>query len=75
MTTATPATPTPATPVNTARQAVLKDIHTKWSKFSEQEVAAFKTKDELVTQVMAKYSQERTPALHDVDTLLNGRSI
>ena len=58
-----------------SKQIVLKEIGAKWSKFSELELSALKGKDDLVTQVMAKYGQEKAPALRDVDALLNGRAI
>jgi hypothetical protein len=58
-----------------ARQIVLKEVGAKWSKFSEQELSAIKNKDDLVTQVVAKYSVERSHAQRDVDALLKGRPI
>ena len=57
------------------KQIVLKEIGAKWGKFSEQDLAALKGKDDLVTQVVAKYGQEKAQAQRDVDTLLAGRSI
>ena len=57
------------------KQAVIKDIHAKWDKFSDQDLAALKGKDDLVTQVMAKYSQEKSLVQREVDTLLQGRAI
>jgi hypothetical protein len=79
MTNPTPATATPATPVtpvmaDAGRTVISKDIHAKWGKFSEADVAALKTKDELVTQVAAKYGMDKAIALRDVDALLKGRS-
>jgi hypothetical protein len=58
-----------------ARQIVLKEIGAKWSKFSEQDLSALKGKDDLVTQVVAKYSLEKGQAQRDVDALLKGRQI
>jgi nucleotidyltransferase/DNA polymerase involved in DNA repair len=63
-----------ATPTE-ARQIVLKEVGAKWSKFSEQDLSALKNKDDLVTQVVAKYSLEQGQAQRDVDALLKGRSI
>jgi len=60
---------------NEARQIVLKDVHAKWSKFYEQEISALKGKDDLVTQVVAKYGLEKGQAQRDVDAVLKGRSI
>jgi len=42
-------------PQNTDQKAaVLKEIRSKWSKFSEQDVAAMKGKADLVSQVVTK---------------------
>lgn len=79
MTTATPAhasaTPAaaPAT-AETGRLALSKEIHAKWSKFSETDVAAFKSSDELVTQVVSKYGLDKAIAQRDVDALVKGRT-
>ena len=63
-----------ATPTE-ARQIVLKEVGAKWGKFSEQDLSAIKDKDDLVTQVVAKYSLEKGQAQRDVDALLKGRPI
>jgi hypothetical protein len=65
---------TPATTAET-KQIVLKDIGAKWDKFSEQDLSAIKGRDDLVTQVVAKYGLEKAQAQRDVDTVLNGRPI
>jgi division protein CdvB (Snf7/Vps24/ESCRT-III family) len=57
------------------KQILLKEIATKWSKFSEQELGALKSKDELVSQVVAKYSIDKTQAQRDVDAVVKGRQI
>jgi hypothetical protein len=57
------------------RQVVLKDIRAKWNKFSEQDVSALKSKDELVAEVVARYGMEKTQAQRDVDSVLKGRLI
>ena len=57
------------------KQIVLKDIRAKWGKFSEQDLSALKGKDDLVSQVAAKYSLEKAQAQRDVDALLKGRQI
>jgi hypothetical protein len=64
----------PATPAET-RQIVLKDVGAKWGKFSEQDLSALKTKDDLVSQVVAKYSIEKAQAQREVDAVLKGRAI
>jgi division protein CdvB (Snf7/Vps24/ESCRT-III family) len=58
-----------------AKQIILKEIGTKWSKFSEQELSALKDRDDLVTQVVAKYGLEKSQAQRDVDSLMKGRQI
>ena len=57
------------------RQIVLKEIGVKWNKFSAQDLSALKGKDDLVTQVAAKYGLEKVQAQRDVDALLKGRQI
>jgi hypothetical protein len=58
-----------------SKQILLKDIGAKWSKFSQQELGALKSKDELVTQVVAKYSIDKAQAQRDVDAVMKGRQI
>jgi hypothetical protein len=60
---------------NEIKQSVLKEIRAKWSKFSEEEVAALKGSNDLVTQVVAKYGLEKAQAQRDVDALMKGRHI
>jgi hypothetical protein len=63
-------------PENTdQKQAVIKDICAKWSKFSEQDASALKGKSDLVTQVASKYSMPQTQAQTEVDALLKGRQV
>jgi len=50
---------------------VLKEIGAKWSKFSEHDLSSLKNKEDLVTQVVAKYAV----AQRDVDALMEGRHI
>ena len=57
------------------KQILLKDIGAEWNKFSEQELGALKSKDELVTQVVAKYSIDKAQAQRDVDAVMKGRQI
>ncbi len=64
----------PATAAET-KQIVLKEIRAKWDKFSEQDLSALKSNNDLVTQVVAKYSLEKSQAQRDVDTLMKGRQI
>jgi len=62
-------------PAAETRQIVLKEVGAKWGKFSQQDLSALKGKDDLVTQVVAKYSIEKAQAQRDVDALLKGRQI
>jgi hypothetical protein len=57
------------------KQILLKDIGAKWNKFSEQELGALKNRDDLVTQVVAKYSLDKAQAQRDVDAVMKGRQL
>ncbi len=57
------------------KQILLKDIGAKWNKFSELELGALKNRDDLVTQVVAKYSIDKSQAQRDVDAVMKGRQI
>ena len=57
------------------KQILLKDIGAKWGKFSEQELGALKNRDDLVDQVVAKYSLDKAQAQKDVDAVMKGRQI
>ncbi len=54
------------------KQTVLAKIRATWGKFSEQDLSALKGKDDLVTQIVAKYGRERHQAQLDVDAVLGG---
>jgi hypothetical protein len=58
-----------------AKQVLLKDIGAKWIKSSEQELGALKSRDNLVDQVVAKYSLDKAQAQKDVDAVIKGRQI
>jgi hypothetical protein len=58
-----------------SKKLILKDIRAKWGKFSEDELGLLKSNDDLVTQIVAKYSLDKAQALRDVDTVLKGRQI
>jgi coenzyme PQQ synthesis protein D (PqqD) len=51
------------------------EIQQKWGKFSAQEIAALKDKDDLVTQVQAKYAIDKSQAQRDVDAFAKGRQL
>jgi hypothetical protein len=53
----------------------MKEICSKWSKFSEQDVAAMKGKTDLVSQVVTKYGLPQIQAQSEVDALLKGRQV
>ena len=58
-----------------AKQALLKDIRVKWSKFTEQELGDLKSNDDLVSHVVAKYGVEKAEAQRNVDEVCAGRNI
>jgi hypothetical protein len=51
------------------------EIQQKWGKFNAQEITALKDKDDLVAQVQAKYSLDKTQAQRDVDAFAKGRQL
>lgn len=51
------------------------EITQKWGKFNDAEVAAIKSKDDLVAQVQAKYHLDKAQAQRDVDAFANGRQL
>jgi hypothetical protein len=65
---------TPTGPATEAKKVLLKDIASKWSKFSEAEIAALTSRDQLLSGVQAKYSLDATQATREVDGLLAGRA-
>jgi uncharacterized protein YjbJ (UPF0337 family) len=56
------------------RKIIVNEIQAKWGKFSDQDLAALKGKEDLVSQVQSRYKLDRAQAQKDVDTLLNGRA-
>jgi hypothetical protein len=61
---------------NSAADAGMRsEIVGKWSKFSTADVAALKTKDDLVAQVQSKYSLDKAAAQKDVDAFAKGRQL
>ncbi len=60
---------------NGDRAIILKEIKAKWGKFEEDDLSALKNRDDLVSQVVAKYSLEKASVQRDVDTLLKGRHL
>jgi hypothetical protein len=71
-----PSTASTRTGTNTeTKRILLKDIGAKWGKFSEQELSALKSKDDLITQIVTKYSLDKAQVQRDVDALMKGRQI
>lgn len=61
-------TPTPAA-------GMRGEIQQKWGKFSAQEIAGLKDKDDLVAKVQAKYALDSAQAQRDVDAFAKGRGL
>jgi hypothetical protein len=51
------------------------EIQVRWGKFSSQEIAALKSKDDLVAQVQTKYALDKPQAQKDVDAFAKGRQL
>ena len=51
------------------------EIQVRWGKFSSQEIAALKDKDQLVAQVQTKYALDKAQAQKDVDAFAKGRQL
>ena len=51
------------------------EIQVRWGKFSSQEIAALKDKDQLAAQVQTKYALDKTQAQRDVDAFAKGRQL
>lgn len=49
------------------------DIGSKWGKFSTQELSDLKGKDDLVSQLVAKYGLEKDAATRDAEAVIKGR--
>jgi hypothetical protein len=57
------------------RQVVRREVGARWAKFSEQELAALDSRDDLVREVVTRYGIEKSEAQRDVDLVLKGRGI
>lgn len=51
------------------------EIAAKWGKLSAAEIAALKSKDDLVTEVQSKYQLDKAQAQKDVDAFAKGRQL
>jgi hypothetical protein len=58
-----------------ARQTVRREVGARWDRFSEQELAALASRDDLVREVVSRYGIEKSEAQRDVDSVLKGRRI
>jgi len=47
----------------------------RWGKFSSQENAALKDKDDLVAKVQTRYALDKAQAQKDVDAFAKGRPL
>jgi coenzyme PQQ synthesis protein D (PqqD) len=63
------------TPSETSAKGMRPEIATKWGKFSTQEIADLKDKDDLVAQVQTKYGIDKAQAQRDVDAFAKGRAL
>jgi hypothetical protein len=72
----TQASSAPASSAHSAHSAGMRsEIAQKWSKFTEADVIALKSKDDLVSQVQSKYQLDRAQAQKDVDAFAKGRQL
>jgi len=55
------------------RPQLIKDIRSKWMKFSEAQLMTMTSKDALVALVAEKYGHEL--ALREVESVLKGRTL
>ncbi len=55
------------------RKQLRADIGGKWNKFSTQELTDLKDKDDLVSQLVAKYGLEKDAAASDAEAVVKGR--
>ena len=66
----------PVTPTSeTSGKGMRQEIAAKWDKFSTQDVADLKDKDDLVAKVQSKYALDKVQAQRDVDAFAKGRSL
>jgi uncharacterized protein YjbJ (UPF0337 family) len=51
------------------------EIQAKWGKFSAEEVASIKDRDDLVSKVQSKYQLDKSQAQRAVDDFAKGRQL
>jgi hypothetical protein len=57
------------------RQSVRREVGARWDRFSEQELSALASRDDLVREVVSRYGIGKSEAQRDVDSVLKGRRI
>jgi hypothetical protein len=65
----------PVTPAQTSTPGMRGEIAQKWPKLTAQDVAALKSKEDLITEVQSKYALDKAQARRDVDTFAKGRQL
>lgn len=65
---------TPAAITPEERSIIVKELQSKWGKFSVKELTALKGKDALVTQLQTRYGMSEPRAIGAVDEFLHGRA-
>lgn len=60
---------------NVSSPRMRDEVGAKWGKFTTQEIADLKDRDDLVAQVQSKYQLDRTQAQRDVDAFAKGRQL
>jgi hypothetical protein len=63
------------TPTSAPAAGMRGEIQQKWGKFSAQDIAGLKDRDDLVAKVQAKYALDRAQAQRDVDAFAKGRTL
>jgi hypothetical protein len=54
---------------------VRREVRARWDRFSEQELSALESRDDLVREVVSRYGIADSEAQRDVDSVLKGRRI
>lgn len=65
---------TPSAITSEDRNIIVKELHSKWGKFSVKELTALKGKDALVSRLQTTYGLSEARAIGAVDELLDGRT-
>lgn len=57
------------------KRVLLREISSKWGKFSEDDLANLRDNDDLAQQLADKYGIPRNDAVRDVAAMMNGRAL